>query len=142
MSIFVILQPASVLGEVEVKSAEEQSGLGTSKADALKYLKAGSASAGYTEPPEDPRVIAARVVQIFLGIVGSIFVYLFVYSGYTLLSSQGEEDKISTARKTMTGAVVGLFIILLAFGITYFVGKAGQEITEVNGPQTPEKYTP
>lgn len=113
----------------------------TPQQDALKYLQVGSNSAGFTEPPEDPRKIAVKVINIFLGLVGSIFVYLIVYSGYLLLNSRGESDKVEKAKKTIFGAMAGLVVILLAYSITNFVGTKSQEIINNDG-SGPQMYEP
>ncbi|HAT03531.1 MAG TPA: hypothetical protein DCS29_02005 [Candidatus Magasanikbacteria bacterium] len=101
------------------------------KDKAIEQLQAGGVQAGYGEEAQDPRVIAARAIQMFLGLIGTIFTFLFVYSGYLLITSHGEEDKITKARKTMMGAVIGLFVTLLAFSITYFIGTRVREVTGV-----------
>lgn len=109
---------------------------------ALEYLKAGSKSAGFDEETKDPRLVAVEVIKIVLGLLGSIFVFLFVYSGFLLLTSSGEEEKITKARKTMFGAVSGLAVILLAYSITNLIGKKSQEIIGSGDVATPQKYNP
>ncbi|MDD5031687.1 MAG: Ig-like domain-containing protein [Patescibacteria group bacterium] len=70
---------------------------------------------------EDPRVIAANVIRIALGFLGIIAVGLIIYAGWLYMTAAGEEDKIEKAKKILTGAVIGLIIILSAFAIASFV---------------------
>ncbi|MBT3538601.1 hypothetical protein HOF40_03420 [Candidatus Parcubacteria bacterium] len=109
---------------------------------AMSQLEIGAEYAGYSDEPADPRVIASRAIQMFLGLMGAAFTYLFVYSGYHMITSHGEEEKITRARKTMQGAVIGLMLTLMAFSIAYFVGRRVTEVTGVgyNGSYTDQFY--
>ena len=37
------------------------------------------------------------------------------------MTSAGNEEKIATAKKTMTAAIIGVAIVLAAYAITFFV---------------------
>lgn len=69
----------------------------------------------------DIRVVIARVIQIFLGFLGIIAVFLILYAGWLWMSSQGNEQSIEKAKKTLIAAFVGLVIILMSFGIVTFI---------------------
>ena len=72
-------------------------------------------------------ISSSRVIKIFLSLLGTMAIFLFVYSGYLLITSHGESEKVTKARKIMTGAVIGMLLILLSFSITNFVGNKLQE---------------
>ncbi|OGH85864.1 MAG: hypothetical protein A2493_02350 [Candidatus Magasanikbacteria bacterium RIFOXYC12_FULL_33_11] len=99
----------------------------STKDSALEQLHAGANGAGLQEQSSDPRIIASRVIKIFLSLLGTMAIFLFVYSGYLLITSHGESEKVTKARKIMTGAVIGMLLILLSFSITNFVGNKLQE---------------
>ncbi|MDX9893612.1 MAG: hypothetical protein RB292_04365 [Patescibacteria group bacterium] len=63
----------------------------------------------------------AKLIQVALGFLGIVFLVLILYAGFNWMTSAGNEDKISTAKKTMVAAIIGLTIILAAYAITYFV---------------------
>lgn len=65
--------------------------------------------------------IVAAVLKIVLGIVGALFVILFIYGGFSWLTSTGNPEKLGKAKKTITYAVVGAFIAIAAFSITTYV---------------------
>lgn len=69
----------------------------------------------------DIRVIVARIVEVFLGLLGMIAVILIIYAGWLWMSAAGDEQKITQAKKTLINAVIGLAIILSAFGIAQFI---------------------
>ncbi len=66
-------------------------------------------------------VIIQYVVSAFLGLLGIIFLILIIYAGYNWMTAQGDEEKVTLAKNTLTRAIIGLTIIILAYAITYFV---------------------
>ncbi len=69
----------------------------------------------------DPRVIAAKIVRVALGFLGVVALGIILYGGFVWMTSAGNEEKISTAKKILTNGLIGLVIILMAFGITQYV---------------------
>jgi preprotein translocase subunit SecG len=63
----------------------------------------------------------AIVIQIFLSLLGVIFVILMILGGYNWMTAGGDESKVEKARNTIQRAVIGLAIVLLAYAITYFI---------------------
>ncbi len=63
----------------------------------------------------------AKIIKIVLGFLGVIFIVLIIYAGFSWMTSAGNEEKISKAKKTMAAAVVGVAIIIAAYAITFFV---------------------
>jgi len=73
---------------------------------------------------EDPRTIAANVINVILGFLGIIAVVLILYGGFLWMTAAGNDDKVGQAKQLMTAGVIGLVIILAAFGIARFVINA------------------
>ena len=69
----------------------------------------------------DPRLVAAGVIQVALGFLGIIAVIIIMYAGWVWMTSEGNEEKISQAKKILINAVIGLTIILSAFAIASFI---------------------
>jgi len=63
----------------------------------------------------------ANVIEVFLSLLGMIFVVLIIYSGYNWMTAGGDSGKVDNAKDTIKKAVVGLIIIISAYSITYFV---------------------
>ena len=70
---------------------------------------------------QDPRQTAASVINVLMGFLGIIAVVIILLGGFKWMTAGGGEDKIAEAKKLMTAGVVGLAIILAAWGITVFV---------------------
>lgn len=67
-----------------------------------------------------PQIIGS-IIQVFLTIVGVIFLVLMVYAGYLWMTAQGEESKIDKAKDTIKAAVIGLIVVVAAYAITNFI---------------------
>jgi len=72
----------------------------------------------------------ADVVQIlnnirdwFSAIVAVIAVIMMLYAAFLFITSGGDSDRLGTAKKTLTWAIVGIFIAFLAYGIVSLVGS-------------------
>ncbi|MDA3840533.1 MAG: hypothetical protein PF572_05555 [Patescibacteria group bacterium] len=72
----------------------------------------------------DPREIAASVIRVALGFLGIIAVLIILYAGFLWMTAAGNDDKVSSAKDMMSAGVIGLIIILAAFGIATFVMNA------------------
>ncbi|HBW73756.1 MAG TPA: hypothetical protein DEF59_00640 [Candidatus Magasanikbacteria bacterium] len=69
----------------------------------------------------DIRVIIAKIIRAVLGLVGLIMISFIVYAGYLWMTSEGEEEKIMTAKNMLKNLVIGLAIILMSVAIVQFV---------------------
>ncbi len=69
----------------------------------------------------DLKTSVGTIVSGVLSILGTIFLLLMVYAGVLWMTAQGEESKVATAKKIITAAITGLFIVLSAYAITAFV---------------------
>ncbi len=56
---------------------------------------------------------------IFGGVTALFFI---IYAGIKYIRSGGEQEKVKSARETLTYAIIGLIIILLSFAIVKGVG--------------------
>lgn len=72
-------------------------------------------------PDIDFPTLIGRLIRIALSFIGIILVLLIIYSGLLWMTSGGDEEKITKAKKTIINAVIGLIIILSANTIIRFV---------------------
>jgi hypothetical protein len=92
-----------------------------SSAEVEQQSQAFADAAGINTEPVGIGAIVAVVIKILLSFLGVIFVILTIYAGYLWMTSAGNEEKISKAKKIMAAAVIGLTIVISAYGITIFV---------------------
>jgi hypothetical protein len=81
----------------------------------------------------DPRVLAARIINVALGLLSIIFLGLTVYAGFLWMTSGGNADGAEKARTLLRNAVIGLIIILSSWAITRYVITRLLEATNDGG---------
>ncbi|NUM25725.1 MAG: VWA domain-containing protein [Candidatus Buchananbacteria bacterium] len=70
---------------------------------------------------QDLRVSVMNVVRAILGFLGVLAIVIIFYGGFIWMTAGGNADRIATAKKILTNAVIGLVIIFTSFAITSFV---------------------
>lgn len=60
---------------------------------------------------------AARLTNGFIGAVAALAVLMLIISGIQMLVAYGDEEKITSAKKTATWAIFGLLLTILAYAI-------------------------
>ncbi|HAT03532.1 MAG TPA: hypothetical protein DCS29_02010 [Candidatus Magasanikbacteria bacterium] len=70
--------------------------------------------------PSDIRVIVARIIKIFLGLVGTLMVIYTFYGGFLYMTSGGAEDRIEKGRKIIFYGVLGSLIVLMSYSLAWF----------------------
>lgn len=63
----------------------------------------------------DGLIVVSNIVQFLWGIATAIAVAMIVWGALQLMTSGGSEERVSKSRKTMTAAVTGLAIALVAW---------------------------
>lgn len=68
-------------------------------------------------------VVLQNVVNFLVMFAAVVAVFLIVWSGIKFVTSQGDQQKVESARKTMTWAIAGLIFILASFFIINFIAQ-------------------
>ncbi|MBD3281541.1 hypothetical protein GF391_02230, partial [Candidatus Uhrbacteria bacterium] len=63
-------------------------------------------------------IIAQRVINTFLGIVGALALIVFIYGGVTYIIAGGNDQRVQKAKDTLRYGVIGVFFIMFAFVLT------------------------
>lgn len=64
-----------------------------------------------------------RFVSILVALAASISVLFIIIGGYQLVMSRGNAEAITSGKKTITWAIVGLVVALLAFAVIRVVDQ-------------------
>jgi hypothetical protein len=92
--------------------------------EAFDQLKTVAGSGGANlGTASDPREIAARIIRIVLGVIGTIFLVLTVYAGFLWMTAAGNDEQISKAKKLLYDGAIGLAVMLAAYSITILVSN-------------------
>lgn len=79
---------------------------------------------GLSNPEGGLKGTVIRIIQWVLGFLGLVAVILIIYGGFIWMTAAGNEERVMQAKKTLTSAVTGLVIVLLAWALVTFVIKS------------------
>ena len=65
--------------------------------------------------------LIGRIIQAFLGIIGTISLVMFVYAGFLILTASGKAGQIQKGQQTMVWASLGILIVFASYAILKFV---------------------
>ncbi len=71
-------------------------------------------------PDTDPRILAARIINIFLGLLGIILLVIILYAGFLWMTAGGKQDQITKAKAWLRNGIIGLIIVLSSWAIASF----------------------
>jgi hypothetical protein len=83
-----------------------------------------AAQAGYDSADAGETALSERVggiIRIAMTFVGTLFLALTVYAGFLWMTASGNEEQVTKATGILKMAVIGLVIVVAAYGITTFV---------------------
>lgn len=78
-------------------------------------------------------IIVKNVVNAALAFSGLVALILLIYAGIMYVTSKGDPQKVESAKKTVTYAIVGLIIIFMSFFIVSLIST----LTGVDQIQNP-----
>lgn len=86
--------------------------------------------------------VIGRTINLLLGFLGIVLLCLFLYAGFLWMTAGGDEKKVGTAKSLILNAVVGLFIISLAYALTDFVLTNLAAVTAATADSAPAEPAP
>lgn len=76
-----------------------------------------------TDPTTQVEDILSTVISFLTIVAVLFFVIQIILAGYGFISGQGDEKKIEASRKKLTDSILGLTIVVVAFGLTAFISS-------------------
>ncbi len=67
---------------------------------------------------------AGVIVNIVLSLVGVLFMIMLILGGILWMTAGGNEQKLERAKSTITRAIIGLAVVLLAYAISILLVTA------------------
>ncbi len=71
--------------------------------------------------PTDIRYTIVKIINIALSFLGILCLVLIIFAGFKWMTAGGNEDQVSSAKKILKNAVIGLLIILVSWSVTIFI---------------------
>ena len=69
----------------------------------------------------DLKQAIGNIINIVLGFLGIITVILVLYGGFLWMTAAGNEEKVTQAKQLLMAGVIGLAIIIAAFGLAQYI---------------------
>jgi hypothetical protein len=85
----------------------------------LKYFSQYISDDSLPKPNTDTSV--ETIFNTLFIIIGTVAVIMVVYAGIQLILSQGNSEKVATARRSIIYAIAGLVVIISAWAIVAFI---------------------
>jgi len=76
---------------------------------------------GSAQAQQNPTLIIATVIQALLGVVGAGALLMFIWGGFHMIFSGGNEDSIKKGRTILVWAVIGLMVVLSSYAVLNYV---------------------
>ena len=69
-------------------------------------------------------LVIGKIIKIFLGIIGTISLIMFIYGGFLMLTSAGRAGQIKTGQQTLVWASIGILVVFTSYAMLKFVFSA------------------
>lgn len=80
---------------------------------------------------QDLEVSFSRIVEVVLGLSGIVLFIMLIMGGFKFITAGGDPKAIEGAKKTLTYAIGGIFLVALSFLILRFVSTfTGVDVTQ------------
>ncbi len=61
--------------------------------------------------------LATDIIQILVSVAGAVSIIFIIIAGIKIITASGDEKKMASAKATLTYAIIGLIVTILAFVI-------------------------
>ena len=86
-----------------------------------EFVEGDGTSDGIRLGSRDPRTMAAGIINTVLTLLGVVAVVIVLLGGFKWMTAAGNEEKVGEAKKLLGAGIIGLVIILAAWGIATFI---------------------
>lgn len=88
----------------------------------LNFVEGSSGSEnGISLGKTDPRTMIAQLINVVLTLLGIVAVIIVILGGFKWMTAAGNEENVASAKKLLGAGIIGLVIILSAWGISKFL---------------------
>jgi len=125
LAIFILLFSLIIFTNTPYAMAglwDSQIGVGTDSGEVGE-------SFGYTSGATSIQIFIARLIRVFIGLLGVVFLALIVVAGFKWMNSQGAEEQIREAKSQLKSSVIGLLIVMMSYGIAVYITECIFSIT-------------
>lgn len=122
---FMINMCGASTTDVNPTVAENAKTQGTSAmTKAMTKVNDFSKNRGIVEADTNPAEIIGIALNVVLGIIGIAALFMFLYGAIIFMLSEGNAEKVTTAKKTMVWATLGLVAIFMSYYVIDYLFDA------------------
>ncbi len=66
-------------------------------------------------------LMVGNILRGLFGLLGTVFLVLVMYGGFIWMTASGNDESVNKAKKIITQATIGLFVMVLAYALTDFI---------------------
>ena len=81
---------------------------------------AGIESVKFIGPVTIPGLIG-RLIKALFGLAGSFALIMFMFGGFTIMTAQGESEKVKKGKSMITNAILGLVAMFMSYSLVGFI---------------------
>lgn len=70
---------------------------------------------------DSPEAFIGQVLKSLLGLVGSIALVMFIWGGFTWMTSAGNQTKVKEGQEILKWSAIGLIMIFIAYPLVMFI---------------------
>lgn len=70
---------------------------------------------------ETPQALIGKIINAVMGLIGSIALLMFIYGGFTWLTSAGNTEKVKKGKDILVWAAIGLVFIFSSYALVNFI---------------------
>jgi len=67
--------------------------------------------------------VVANIIQVVLGIVGSLALVMFIFGGLTWMTAAGNTERVTKGKNVLIWATIGLIVIFTSYALVEFIIK-------------------
>jgi len=83
----------------------------------------------------DIKSTLSNILTYILGFLSIIAIAFAIYGGFQILTAGGDDDKVKKGKTTLINALIGIFVIMVAWSIVGWLLTWGETIVTWNGVQ-------
>lgn len=111
----LVVQSAYAQGDEVSPGANTRYGLDTAATRSTLVPDTGSTS--------NLQTTIGRIIKPLIGFSGTIFLVLIIIAGTMWMTAGGNDERVAKAKKILRSAVIGLVIVIFAYGFVALIGR-------------------
>lgn len=67
--------------------------------------------------------LLSNLIQLFYGLAAVVLIYMLLWGAYDWITSEGQKEKLESARNKIINALIGIILFAMAFAVIQVIGQ-------------------